>query len=654
MTSNSNSDPAISKISRDDEEAGSGDLTRENIKQLKALFPQIVADGKVDFDVLRQLLGDEVEEGEERYGLNWNGKRRARAFAMTPSLGTLRPAPEQSVNWDTTKNIMIEGDNLEVLKLLRRSYAGKIKLVYIDPPYNTGKDFVYPDNYSNPLNQYLEFTGQLGAEGQALSSNKESSGRYHADWLGMIFPRLMLAKEMLTDDGVMMISIDDYEYERLVLVCSEIFGEENHIATFVWKRKAGGGDDSDHVAAEHEYVLCFAKNESVTSLNNIIHESPAMTAKYNRTENGRRYYLERLDKTSLTYNESMDFGIEAPDGTFVTPPQPDPAHPSTIWRWGKSAVRDRKDELVFLKDKAGEWRIYTRTWESLDGVTPRSLLTEKSHGRNRDGTLESSKILGPKVFSNPKPTKLLLHLISLATNKDDDIVLDFFAGSGSVGHAVTLKNLEDSGSRRFILIQLPEKLDPSVKKERAAVGLLDSLHKPRRISELTKERLRRVAKSAQEAAPDKAIDIGFRNYRLDTSNLKPWQPEPDDLEASILDAVDNVLPDRSEDDLLVELLLKTGIDLTMPEEKRKIAGQTVHALGGGALMVCLGNIVDEQAEELGQGMADWVDELDPAQTTVYFKDSGIGSDGNRAATKANLAAILRQRLGDRIAKIASI
>lgn len=459
---------------------------------------------------------------------------------------------------------------------------------------------------------------------------------------------------MLVDDGVMMISIDDYEYERLVLVCSEIFGEENHLATFVWKRKAGGGDDSDHVAAEHEYVLCFAKNESATSLNNIIHESPAMTAKYNRTENGRRYYLERLDKTSLTYNESMDFAIEAPDGTFVAPPQPDPAHPSTIWRWGKSAVRDRKDELVFLKDKAGEWRIYTRTWESLDGVTPRSLLTEKSHGRNRDGTLESSEILGPKVFSNPKPTKLLLHLISLATNKEDDIVLDFFAGSGSVGHAVTLKNLEDSGSRRFILVQLPEILDPAVKKERAAIGLLDSLNKPRRISELTKERLRRVAKSVQEASPDKAIDSGFRNYRLDTSNLKPWQPKPDDLEASILDAVDNVLPDRSEEDLLVELLLKTGIDLTMPEEKREIAGQTVHALGGGALMVCLGNIADEQAEELGQGMADWVDELDPAQTTVYFKDSGIGSEGNRAAIKANLAAILRQRLGDRIAKIASI
>lgn len=643
----------IPQVTRDDEAASSGDMVAGNIARLSTLFPEIVTDGKVDFDVLREVLGDAVEVGEERYGLNWKGKRKARAFALTPSLGTLLPVPEDSVDWDTTQNLMIEGDNLEALKLLRRSYAGKVNLIYIDPPYNTGNDFVYPDNYRSPLGNYLQLTGQAGPSGEMLSSDNEGGGRFHTGWLNMMLPRLMLSKDLLSDDGIIMVSIDDREYERLAMVCEEIFGQENHIATFVWKRKAGGGDDSGHVAAEHEYILCFAKNENAVRVNNILHESPAMTAKYNKIENGRRYYLERLDKTSLTYNSSMDFRIDAPDGTPIYPPQPNPDHPTTIWRWSENAVRDRKDEIVFQRDKSGEWRVYTRTWESLDGVTPRSLLTEKVHGRNRDGTQEVADLLGPKVFSNPKPTKMINHLLGIGA-APDSIILDFFAGSGSTAHAVMNRNAEDNGDRRFILVQLPEPLDPSQKGERAATGFVDSLQKPRNIAELTKERLRRAGSKIREEHPDAKVDTGFRVYKLATSNLKPWQPDAEDLAASILDAVDNVLPGRTEEDLLVELLLKTGIDLTLPEEKRTITGQTVHALGGGTLMVCLGDIGANDAEALGQGIADWVDELDPVQTTVYFKDTGLGADGNRAATKANLAAILRQRLGDRIAKIASI
>ncbi|WP_164546187.1 site-specific DNA-methyltransferase [Sphingobium yanoikuyae] len=648
-----NANDPIPKITRDDEAAASGNLVADNIACLKALFPEIVADGKIDFDVLRDLLGDAVEDREERYGLNWKGKRKARAFALTPSLGTLRPALEDSVEWDATRNILVEGDNLEVLKILRRSYAGKVNFIYIDPPYNSGNDFVYPDNYKDAIGQYLRLTGQSGPDGEALSSEKEGVGRFHTGWLNMIYPRLLLSKELLSDDGIIMISIDDREYERLAMVGEEIFGQENHIATFVWKRKAGGGDDSGHVAAEHEYILCYSKNENAVNVNNILHESPAMTAKYNKSENGRRYYLERLDKTSLTYNASMDFKIDAPDGTPISPPQPNPNHPTTIWRWSEDTVRDRKDEIVFQKDKSGEWRVYTRTWESLDGVTPRSLLTEKEHGRNRDGTQEVSDLLGPKVFSNPKPTKMLSHILGIGTNKEST-VLDFFAGSGSTAHATMQKNAEDGGHRRFILVQIPESLDPTENSERAATGFLDTLNKPRNIAELTKERVRRAGAKIRKERPDAKVDTGFRVYKLATSNLKPWQPDAEDLEASILDAVDNVLPGRTEDDLLVELLLKTGIDLTLPEEMRSIAGRTVHALGGGTLIVCLSNVGADDAEALGQGMADWVDELDPVQTTVYFKDTGLGANGNRAATKANLAAILRQRLGDRIAKIASI
>ena len=261
---------------------------------------------------------------------------------------------------------------------------------------------------------------------------------------------------------------------------------------------------------------------------------------------------------------------------------------------------------------------------------------------------------GVLPFQFPKPVSLMKNIVEIGASEDGAIVLDFFAGSASTAHGVVARSAEDGVSRRHIMVQLPERLDPTNGQQKVGARLCDEIGKPHAITELTKERLRRAGKKVREDHPGADIDTGFRVYKLATSNLKPWQPDPDNLEASILDAVDNVLPDRSEDDLLVELLLKTGIDLTMPKEKREIAGQTVHALGGGALMVCLGNIADEQAEELGQGMAHWVDELDPAQTTVYFKDSGIGSDGNRAATKANLAAILRQRLGDRIAKIASI
>lgn len=652
MTDATNAVDPIPRVLGSDEAAGSGSIVAENIKALKALFPTIVTDGRVDFEVLRQLLGDVVEDGEERYGLNWKGKREARAFALTPSTGTLRPAKGDSVDWDTTRNIIIEGDNLEVLKLLRRSYAKQVNVIYIDPPYNTGKDFIYPDDYRDSIRNYDRITGRTGPDGTKLTTNKETSGRYHGVWLNMLYPRLLLAQELLRDDGVLLISIDDHEYERVAILCSEIFGETNHLSTFVWKRKAGGGDDSGHVAAEHEYVLCFAKDESRARIANILHESPAMTAKYNRRENDRRYYLERLDKTSLTYNKSLDYAISAPDGTRVFPPQPDPANPTTIWRWGSDTAESRRGELVFIKDeKAGEWRIYTKTWESLDGVTPRSLLVDKAHGRNRDGTQELDALLGPKVFSNPKPTKMLRHLLQIAASDPNALVVDFFAGSGSIGHGVLAQNAEDGGARRYMLIQLPEPLDPETAIQKAGADLCDKLGKPRTIAELTKERIRRAGAKLRASHLESTLDTGFRSYKLGTSNLKPWDPDPHNLEASLLDAVDNVLPGRTEDDLLVELLLKTGIDLSMPSETRVIAGLNVHALGGGVLMVCLGAIGDN-AEALGDGMADWRAGLAPPRaTTFYFRDSGFAS----AVTKANLAAILKQRIGKAdIAKLASL
>lgn len=679
-TENSNS--AIPKITRDDEEAGSGDLARENIERLKALFPQIVADGQVDFDVLRQLLGDEVEEGEERYGLNWKGKRRARAFAMTPSLGTLRPAPEDSVGWDTTQNIMIEGENLEVLKLLRRSYAAKVKLIYIDPPYNTGKDFVYPDNYKESLSQYKRITGQSNEEGVKLTTNSQDGGRFHGNWVNMIYPRLVLSKEFLSQDGAIFVSCDETEHANLREVMDEIFGSENFVGDMVWS--AGRKNDSTLISISHEYIVVYARSLTTLKSKNIVWRSrkkglDEIYQFYQRKkkEHGENFgaieadlkkwysdlppsnpakahkHYRNVDRRGIFFAADISWpGGGGPKYEVLHPTTQKPVKiPSRGWitpDQDKMAtwIADERVHFGPNENKVPTLKAYL---EDQEYQAPYSVFYQDG----RAATKRLRNLMGADVFDFPKDENVISEIVEMATD-DGDLILDFFAGSGTTAHAVWDQSAKDGKHRRFAIVQLPEPIDPTKKAQEEAGQYLRQLEKPMNIAELTKERLRRAGKNVREEHPDASIDSGFRVYKLATSSLKPWQPDPENLEASILDAVDNVLPDRSEDDLLVELLLKTGIDLTMPEEKREIAGQTVHALGGGALMVCLGNIADEQAEELGQGMADWVDELDPAQTTVYFKDSGIGSDGNRAATKANLAAILRQRLGDRIAKIASI
>jgi adenine-specific DNA-methyltransferase len=414
----------------------SPDLTQANIEKLAGLFPSCVTEARddegrvrraIDFDQLRQELSAHIVEGpQERYQLNWPGKREALLLANAPIAKTLRPCRDESVDFDTTRNLFIEGDNLDALKLLQETYLNKVKMIYIDPPYNTGNDFIYEDDFTQDAASYLLQSNQTDLSGNRLVVNPEASGRHHSDWLSMMYSRLRVARNLLAEDGAIFISIDDTEQANLRKLCDEVFGEHNFIANFVWKRKAGGGDDSGQVATEHEYITCYARDIGKVVLGNIEHESPAMTAKYNRSENGRRYYLERLDKTSLTYSESMDFPIECPDGSFVSPIQPDPSNPTTAWRWGKKAVAERRAELEFVRDdKTGEWRVYTRTWESLDGVTPRSLLVEKEHGRNRDGTQELTDLLGPKVFNNPKPTRLLVHLVKIGASTSGATVLDF-------------------------------------------------------------------------------------------------------------------------------------------------------------------------------------------------------------------------------------
>lgn len=626
----------IPQITREHEAAGSGDLVAGNIVRLKALFPEIVTDGQVDFDVLRELLGDAVEDGEERYGLNWKGKRKARAFALTPSLGTLRPASGDSVDWNSTQNIVIEGDNLEVLKLLRRSYAAKVKLIYIDPPYNTGGDFVYPDNYRNSLGSYLGITGQLGEVGEALTSNKEASGRFHTDWLNMIYPRLTLARELMSENGVIFISIGEAESGNLRSVLDDVFGAENFIANICHKARASVSNDKI-VSASHNFVILYARDASTVF---------AERAKFGLAPN-----LEGFDLVDEKGPYKLT-PVDGPGGAAKGNPYYTFQGVTGYFRYSLEEMGRRWDAGRIVKAGNGLQQKYYRADAEASRKTDTTWWDDGLY--TSTATAQLKALMGEDVFSNPKHVALIERMIELWARDDGDIVLDFFAGSGTTGHASFRQSATDGVLRRAILVQLPEPLDPGVAQQKLAAEYCRDLGKPLTIAELTKERLRRAGAKIREEHPEAKVDTGFRVYKLATSNLKPWQPDAEDLEASILDAVDNVLPGRTEDDLLVELLLKTGIDLTLPEEKRSIAGQTVHALGGGTLMVCLGNVDANDAEALGQGMADCVEELDPVQTTVYFKDTGLGADGNRAATKANLAAILRQRLGDRIAKIASI
>ena len=449
----------------------------------------------------------------------------------------------------------------------------------------------------------------------------------------MMYPRLFLARNLLADDGVIFVSIDDHEVQNLTAILNEIFGEENAIATFVWKRKAGGGDDSGHVAAEHDYILCFARDESQCRLNSILHESPAMTAKYNREENGRRYYLERLDKTALTYSAAMDFPIECPDGTFISPPQPDPARPSTAWRWSPTTVEQRRDELIFLKEaKTDEWRIYTRTWMSLDGVTPRSLLADKEHGRNRDGTQELTSLLGPKIFTNPKPTRLLRHLLEIGLSEPDDCVVDFFAGSGSLGHAVVEYNRDHKARCSYVMVQLPEPTSelPAQYPTLAAI---------------TRERMKAVAKlhSEGQAQLDDRTDTGFRAFRLSASNFRVWDGVPEDAAAitsQLALSIEHVADSASEQSILSELLLKAGYALTAKIEAVDFGGVAGYAVSDGALLICLSRALTIEAFEA-------MVEREPAMILVL--DAGFSGNDELKVNTLQTVRARNQRTGSDVA-----
>ena len=625
------------------------DVVADNIAMLKELFPEILTENKIDFDALRSLLGEAVETEEERYSFNWHGKSDARLIAQAPSAATLRPSKGDSQDWERSKNLFIEGDNLEVLKLLQKSYHNKVKMIYIDPPYNTGRDFVYKDNFSNNLKNYLDLTGQ-SSDGKKLTSNPEASGRFHTDWLNMIYPRLKLARNLLREDGVIFISIGENELSNLVGVCNQIFGEDAALglACRVAKKSNNKGD---HWSPNFDYIVTYAKNKSVCSP----FSGGANIKAYDQIETegdrkGERYQLVRLYMSTIeNRNPDQRFWIECPDGSFVIPPGETfpPERPKLgdgIWRWSRKKFEAEKDRIVIksvkssnLVDKNNQpakWNVFTKTYlkDVLENATskPNNLV---ENFINQIASHEMTALGVP--FDYPKPTGLVKHLSEICQCKENDIVMDFFAGSGTTGHAVSLFNAQYGSSLNYILVQLPEVLDSEDANQKLAVEFCKSLNKPLNIAELTKERLRRAVKKIKEQNPDYQGDLGFKVFKLDSSNLKPWDADFDSLANDLAEAADIIKADRSNEDVLFEILLKYGLDLTLPIETHQIAGKTVYEVGAGALIVCLDDgITEAVAEAIGK----LKETLAPEVMRVVFKDSSFAND----AAKVNAVQVLKQ------------
>ena len=665
-----------------DPETQSADIAAENIDRLKELFPETSVEGKVDFEVLKQLLGGAVDEREEKYGLNWHGKRRARQLALTPSTGTLRPCPEDSVDWDSTHNLMIEGDNLEVLKLLQKSYAGKVKLIYIDPPYNTGKDFVYKDDFQDNIKNYLKLTGQMDGNGSKLASNTEASGRFHTDWLNMMYPRLKLARNLLRDDGVVFVSIDDSESANLKYILDEVFGEENFIDTIAVEMSTTSGPKTVNaqqgtIVKNVEFVHVYRKSQEFdkTPHTPLLDGIESYDTHYSIWLNDdgtlgdlaeklladtrieaeiRQYGFMDRDTFSINNINKLLLVSEAAKAFLENnlkkiarvdrPPVSAAGRSTQVGRWEPFEADHRTYYLTTLASGTLQALMpLSLNYRMSDDYKPRFGRTvirgDLWKGFHQDmGNVAKE---GDVTFANgKKPIRLVKQLIKWANSTTDAVILDFFSGSATTAHAVMQLNAEDSSNRRFIMVQLPEPLDPSNIDQKATADFCDKIGKPRHIAEVTKERLRRAGKKIHEESPMFAGDLGFRVFKLASSNIRAWEPDRDDLQKTLQDSAEHLKTDRTEEDILFELLLKLGVDLTMPIEQKAIAGKAVNNIGSGTLLVCLApNIAAAEVEPLALGIADWHKKLAPAgESTVVFRDSAFADD----VAKTNLTAILQQ------------
>lgn len=618
------------------------DIVESNIEQLKELFPEVFAEGRINFDRLQEVLGNYVVTDEDHYNFTWHGKRAAGRLAQTPSTGTLRPCPQESVDWDKTQNLFIEGDNLEVLKLLQKSYHRQIKMIYIDPPYNTGNDFVYEDDYKDGVKNYLAVTGQLDDEGKKKGTNSSSAGRYHTNWLNMMYPRLKLARNLLRDDGVIFISIDDNEQDNLKKLCNEVFGEGNALGQIIWHNSSRS---SELVAVEHEYVLAYAKNiSSLKSWKRERAEASSIKSKIDqiRLDGGTVQQAELTLKNEIEQYQSIDkknktrlyswltnyssideewniyYAVDLTgEGSGPARKFGDKVIPAPEGRhWmGQEYIDElfEQNRIVWRNDRAYR-KLYID--ESLENL--KSIITIPT----RQGSELLKQLLGKDVFDKPKPINLIKHIAKYIIN-EGDIVLDFFAGSGTTPHAILELGSEENKRYKFIAVQLPEPLDESKKEHKIPASFCKDNGLKLNISEISKERIRRAAKKIKEENPLFSGDLGFKVFKLDTSNIKTWEAGFDTLKDDLIAAADYIKQDRSSDDIVFELLLKYGLDLTVPIETRMIAGKKIYSIGMGALVVCLDNDVPM---ETVNGIGALKEELKPEIMRVVFKDSGFKDD----------------------------
>ena len=601
------------------------DITEENVKKIQALFPNAVTeviDGytkdekgqdkpiyklKIDFDVLQQeLSANLIEDKQERYQMTWPDKSKAKVLANSRITSTLRPDKEKSVNFDNTQNLYIEGDNLDVLKLLRETYLGKVKMIYIDPPYNTGNDFVYNDDFSQSSEEYMETSGQYDEEGNRLVKNLESNGRFHTDWLNMIYPRLKVAKDLLSDDGVIFISIDDNEVENLKKICNEIYGEDNFVASIVWKRKRGRDNSARWFSKAHEYLVIYARNKDAFDTNYLELDEETKTA-YKNPDNDPRGDYRMLGCWARGTQGGVKYDFTTKDGQYFS---------ERLWLFSKENLRklDQEDKLIIRGDN-----IYRKMFiYENKGKIPETLWDNVSNAANAAD--EIKKLFSDIVFDTPKPIPYITEMLKIATNKDS-LILDFFSGSATTAHAVMQLNAEDGGNRKFIMVQLPEECDE--KSEAYKAGY-------KTICEIGEERIRRAGKKIKEdrlikidadksklmqrtllddgtfddkyalkitPAPDDEVldklDTGFRVLKLDSSNMQDVYYNPNAMSQSLLDeTIDNVKTDRTPLDLLFQVMLDLGVELSAKIEEKQVNGKTYFVVNGNDLIACFDEDID--------------------------------------------------------------
>ena len=532
---------------------------------LADLLPEVVSDGKIDVEKLRQILGEDLTDERERFGLSWPGKMRALRAAQEPTTATLKPVLDKSKNWEHTKNVFIEGDNLETLKILQKHYHGKIKLIYIDPPYNTGKDFVYPDNFREGLETYLEWSRQVNEEGKKLSSNSESEGRYHSNWLNMMYPRLKLARNLLTNDGAIFISIDDVEQAHLRKLCDEVFGEANFVGNIIWEKKYTRANDAKYFSDNHDHLLCYARKKDDLNLK-LLPRDESQLAAYVNPDNHPKGAWKATPLHAKSGSNSSSYTFT--NGVIWTPPT------GTFRRFNDQSMQsmDVNDEIWFGSDGKQTPSRKSFLSEVKDGVTPVTIwpYTEVGHTHEANNELKQLGLGG--IFDNPKPTRLIRRIIELVSD-GDDFVLDFFAGSGTTGQAVLAQNAADGKNRKFILVQLPE---PTPEESEARNQGYKS------IADITRARITNAGRQLEDQIIGSQIDTGFRSYKLTDTNFSKWQVasdiEPNVLEQHILDLRDNASDEASQEAVLAEILLKLGHSLSQDQESIEVEGLEVFSL----------------------------------------------------------------------------